>query len=404
MRRNQVRLWVATLWVFYFGSSYYIAWRLWCHLHSFGVIAVFLACLVACLPWVYPLGLWLRRRGAWRLGSKVSKLGSFWLPGVLYGSLLLSAWEGIGWLARTARGAPWLVKALQGLPGVFSFASALVGLLFFGYRIGEKPQVRRLRLELSRGNGPAVGVRLVVASDLHAGGLVSPKQLQRIVEAIQELAPDIVLLPGDLLDAPPRRLEEEGFGEVFRKLQARWGVFACPGNHEFFVGIDGAVQFLARCGIRVLREEATLLDAGLVLVGREDFAGERFPGGKSRQPLGEILAGLDPAFPVIVMDHRPLALEEAVQCGVDLVVCGHTHNGQFWPFNWIVRRMFPVAYGYRKVGDTHLYVTSGAGSWGPPVRLGSPPEIVIMELVPESIRETQPASKGYEEDPGLLPL
>jgi predicted MPP superfamily phosphohydrolase len=284
----------------------------------------------------------------------------------------------------------------NGPVAALGLGSLLFGILWAGYRKAQHPKIRRLFLPLHASPQGVLPLRVVVASDLHAEGFLQRQHLERVVHCIQRCKPDLVLLPGDLLDGPPEKLKEDGVEGIFRKLCAPYGVLACTGNHEFFVGIEEAVRLLTRCGIRVLREEFWVAEPGLVVVGREDFAGEYFPGGRKRRRLKEILAGVDPTLPVVVMDHRPRDLQEAAECGVDLMVCGHTHNGQFWPVSWIVRALFPVSYGYQKIGKTHVYVTSGAGTWGPPVRLGSSPEVVVFELTPgessskELAKETLP--------------
>jgi len=154
-------------------------------------------------------------------------------------------------------------------------------------------------------------------------------------------------------------------------------------------GMHTLAHALARAcmhhGVRFLRDEAVLVDGAFHLAGREDRSVRRFNGHR-RKDLGRILDGLDRRYPVILMDHQPLGLHEAVQNGVALQVSGHTHNGQLWPVNWITRRIFEISYGYGKIGDTHVYVSNGYGTWGPPVRTVNRPEIVHLRihLVPDA--------------------
>lgn len=222
-------------------------------------------------------------------------------------------------------------------------------------------------------------LRIAVASDLHLCALVSPVRLARIIEQINALQPDLILLPGDIVDEDLTRGPR---GEIFRallkSLQAPLGVIAVTGNHEWISGVDKSVAWEESCGIRVLRDRA--VDLGpCVVAGREDVAGSRFGGGQG-VPLDRILAGIDRSKPLIVLDHQPVRIQEAVDARADLLLCGHTHHGQFWPFQLITENMFPVSHGHKQFDKTHVDVSCGAGAWGPQVRTSSRSEIVLITL------------------------
>jgi len=136
------------------------------------------------------------------------------------------------------------------------------------------------------------------------------------------------------------------------------------GNHEYITGVEGAVKFISSSGISLLRDRAVKINNSFYLVGREDrSAGNRFKEGKT---LRGILSGLDPDCPVILLDHQPARIDEAVEAGVDLLLCGHTHNGQLFPLNLITGAVYKVSNGYERIGETQIYVTSGVGTSGPP--------------------------------------
>jgi predicted MPP superfamily phosphohydrolase len=152
------------------------------------------------------------------------------------------------------------------------------------------------------------------------------------------------------------------------------------GNHEWITGADAAVAWMESCGITVLRDRA--VDLGpCVVAGREDVARPRF-GGTKGMPLGAILRRMDGTKPLIVLDHQPIRLREAAEAGAALVLCGHTHHGQFWPFQWITQRLFEVSWGHKKIGDTDVVVSCGAGAWGPQIRTNSRSEVACVELIP----------------------
>jgi hypothetical protein len=220
---------------------------------------------------------------------------------------------------------------------------------------------------------------VVAASDIHLGTIIGRRRLDRIVNTINEMNPDLVLLPGDVVDEDIAPVIRENLGESLRAIRSRYGVFSITGNHEYIGGADEACRYLEEHGVRVLRDSVATLQNGLQIVGREDRSIRQFAG-KERKPLGELLAGLDRTRPVLMMDHQPFQLDEAVRAGVDLQLSGHTHHGQVWPLNYVTRAIYEVSWGYLERGGTHFYVSSGVGTWGPPVRLGNTPEIILLTL------------------------
>ena len=131
--------------------------------------------------------------------------------------------------------------------------------------------------------------------------------------------------------------------------------------------------------IQMLRDSVVKIDDSFYLVGREDRSITSFAG-KKRKPLEELTKNLEKSLPIILMDHQPFHLEEAQQCGVDLQLSGHTHNGQLWPLNYLIDKIYDIGWGYKLIGKTHYYVSCGIGEWGPPVRTGSVPEIINIHL------------------------
>ena len=168
---------------------------------------------------------------------------------------------------------------------------------------------------------------------------------------------------------------KNNIGEPLRTIRSRFGVYAATGNHEYIGGIEKAAAFLTGHDVILLRDRAVKVAGTFYLIGREDLSANRF-GGQKRKNLSELMKDVDKSYAVIMMDHQPFRLKEAAECGVDLQLSGHTHNGQIWPINYIIRLVYELPWGYRENGDTHYYVSNGVGTWGPPVRIGNRPEIV----------------------------
>lgn len=234
-----------------------------------------------------------------------------------------------------------------------------------------------VNIELSINNKPAQGkeLRIAAASDVHLGVTIDKKRLQRYVKLINEQNPDIVLFAGDVFDNALAPVVAQNMNEDLRKIEAPAGVYAIPGNHEY-IGrdIQAAVKYLQSANINALRDSVALVDNSFYIVGRDDRMNQ------NRKTLSELLVGIDHSKPVVMLDHQPYHLEEAEENGVDLQFSGHTHKGQFFPINLIVKSMYENAYGYSTRGNTHYYVSSGLGLWGPQYRIGTQSELVIITL------------------------
>jgi uncharacterized protein len=160
-------------------------------------------------------------------------------------------------------------------------------------------------------------------------------------------------------------------------------MYGITGNHEYIGGVEPACKYLEEHGVVMLRDSIVTIADAFTLVGREDVSARQF-GGLRRKPLGEVMSSVNRNLPVILMDHQPVRLQEAVDQGVDLQFSGHTHNGQLWPFNYIAQAVYELSWGYMKKGNTQIYVSCGVGTWGPPMRTGNTPEVVSVDLTFEN--------------------
>jgi len=244
------------------------------------------------------------------------------------------------------------------------------------------PVVKELRIAVP-GLPPAlVGTTIVQLTDLHIGATKSRNFVRNVVRRTNALAPDIIAITGDLVEGRFGSVREDTL--PLADLRARLGVFMVTGNHEYYSGLREWLPEFRRLGIRVLRNEHVVVEpekgGGWELAGIEDWNGRSIEpdGGPD---LARALAGHDPARPVILLSHQPRAVYSAAQAGVGLVLSGHTHGGQIWPFSYLVRLQQPFLEGIARVGRTLLYVSPGTGYWGPPMRLGTRAEIARITLV-----------------------
>lgn len=264
----------------------------------------------------------------------------------------------------------WIFKAIVILAGITVIA---------GFINARSPRIREIQLVINKNAGERKELHIALASDVHMGTLVGPRRTETLVKMINSLKPDIILFAGDLVDEDLAPVIRHDLGESLKQLSSPLGSFAITGNHEYIGGAEKAVRYLEEHGIKVLRDSTLLIDSSFYLAGREDREKGRFSG-KERKTIEEILSGIDKSRPVLMMDHQPFRFEDVVANGVDLQLSGHTHHGQLWPFNYITKAIYEVSWGYKKKGNSHFYVSSGFGGWGPPVRIGNRPEIVSIRI------------------------
>ena len=236
------------------------------------------------------------------------------------------------------------------------------------------PQLDRVQLPLAKLPRAMDGTRLAVVSDIHLGPLTGTQHAARIVRLINSVNADIVCIVGDLVDGSVAELGR--FAAPLAGIQARRGAYFVTGNHEYYSGYQEWVAEVARLGVRPLRNERLEIE-GLDLAGVNDLGGEEFGDGPDLQ---RALGDRDTGRPVVLMAHQPIVARDAAPFGVDLQVSGHTHGGQMAPFNLLVKLEQPVVSGLGKVDGVPVYVTNGAGFWGPPVRVGAPPQVTVIEL------------------------
>ncbi|WP_233566566.1 metallophosphoesterase [Cohnella endophytica] len=259
---------------------------------------------------------------------------------------------------------------------------ALALLFIVGSRNAWSPIVRTYELPIDKSAGEN-GQRewtVAVASDIHLGNIVGRRHLRRLLKRVNEMQPDLILLPGDVIDDSIEPFIRNRMGELLGQLKAKHGVLAVLGNHEYYGGhIDSYIEQMNAIGIQVLRDESVKVADAITVVGRKDKTAEGGPFG-GREVIGDLLGGLDHNKPIIVLDHQPTKFAEAAEAGADVLLSGHTHRGQFAPNHLFTRRLFELDWGYMRKEAMHVVVSSGFGSWGPAIRIGSRSEIIRLEI------------------------
>lgn len=340
----------------YGGITFYLGWNLrtW---------------LLAIQQFRWPIAYWIGLY-AISFGYFIGKLhplltpfsivGSYWMFFLQYGLILCV-------IANLLIAFTPLTTKLVGT-GVIS---VLIVLLIVGTYFAYSPVIRNATIEIDK---PGEDMRVVMASDFHLGVLSGKGHLEKFVQLSNEKNPDLVLLPGDIVDDSPKRFINKGMGDVMQQLQATYGVYGVPGNHEYYGNeMEQFREAMEKANVQILMDETILVGERFYLTGREDLTN------KNRLPLSK-LKPEDNALPWFVMNHTPNDLDEPANLGVDFHVSGHTHKGQMWPNHLITERIFELDYGQRGKNDMHALVSSGFGFWGPPTRIGSRSELWVIDI------------------------
>ncbi len=293
-----------------------------------------------------------------------------------------ATWLGLLNFLFFAATACWIVAGLAGLFGwalprvdiaAILFGAAIVTAIY-GRINAAWLRVTRVTVQLPHLPEAWQGREVALVTDLHLGHLHGPEFLRRITARLASLRPEAVLISGDLFDGTTARLD--WLVAPWKKFSAPKGIFYVTGNHDEFADRTIHIGAAKRAGLRVLHNEKVTVD-GLQIIGVHDSEA-----GEADQLRGILRAArIDPLQPSILLAHQPVNLNVAAQEGVSLQLSGHTHRGQMWPWTLLVKRIFgPFAYGLNRLGPLQVYTSSGAGTWGPPLRVGTRSEIVLLRL------------------------
>ncbi|MFJ5234727.1 metallophosphoesterase [Kitasatospora sp. NPDC088391] len=254
-------------------------------------------------------------------------------------------------------------------------AGVAVGVVGNGaYGVLRGPRVKQVTVPLAKLPRAAHGYRIAVVSDIHLGPILGKAHTRRIVDTINAVQPDLVAVVGDLVDGTVPELGPAA--RPLADLRAKDGAYFVTGNHEYFSGAAPWVEFVRELGLHPL-ENARIELPWFDLAGVNDLAGTAQGQGPD---YGRALDDRDRTRAAVLMAHQPVTIHDSVRHGVDLQLSGHTHGGQLWPGNYLAELANPTVAGLERYGDTQLYVTRGAGAWGPPVRVGAPSDITVVTL------------------------
>jgi len=330
----------------------------------------------------YPLGRFLEKIWYSPVTTSLHWIGAFWFAGMLYFTLFLFAADIIRlfngflhFLPQTNSSSYVKIKMYSGI----AITATTLLIILGGFLNAWHPKVNQYTIKLDKEAGDRKKLKIVAASDIHLGTIIGPRKTQKLVESINALKPDVILFAGDVVDEDVGPVIKQNLGESLRQLQAPLGIYASTGNHEYIGGVERSVKYLEDHGLIVLRDSAALINNQFYIIGRED-RDIRHSQAK-RKEITQLIQHIQTEKPIIMLDHQPYNLQDVEQAGIDLQVSGHTHHGQLWPFSFITRKLFEVSQGYKLKGTSHFIVSSGFGTWGPPVRIGNRPEILEINLL-----------------------
>jgi uncharacterized protein len=336
----------------------------------------------------------LEKQGHEEMASALSWGAYLWLGFLflfLVCALIFDLWRVVGGAAAwlTKRDLPAFMpgaKAAFFAPLVLSLAAAT-----YGYFEALHIRTERVVIETDRLPSGIERFRICQLSDVHLGLIVREERLARMLDIVKRENPDLLVSTGDLVDGQLDHLST--LTAQMREIRPVHGKFAVTGNHEFIAGIDKSLAFTRDCGFDTLRGEAREIGGFLTVAGVDDPAGQGFRLSGQENGEGELLSSLSRERFTLFLKHRP-TVEEKARGLFDLQLSGHTHRGQIFPFNVIVRLYFPLGSGLHDMGNSRVYVSRGSGTWGPPIRFLAPPEVTVIDLV----RGKSGAGKGGAAD------
>jgi predicted MPP superfamily phosphohydrolase len=341
-----------------------------------GSVTLLAVLVLSCIT--IPLSMQARRmpqpwaqRSAWLGFTLMGSFSSLVILTLLRDLILL----GVSWLLADPTA---LVRVSAQAVMALTLLATLIGL----FNARRRAAVVEVEVEIEGLPAALQGFSIAQISDVHVGETIRQGYVIAIVEAVNRLQPDVIAITGDLVDGSVRELAAHV--APLGRLQARHGTYFVTGNHEYYSGAPAWIAELRRLGIRVLLNEHVILQhqgASLVLAGVTDYGAHHFNPAQRSDPALALRGAPPDATPKILLAHQPRSAPAAAAAGFDLQLSGHTHGGQFWPWNLFVRMQQPFTAGLHRLAQMWVYTSRGTGYWGPPKRLGAPSEITRIRLV-----------------------
>ena len=348
----------------YLGANFYIFIRL---LQAMSLMPLWLRVAFGVLYWLAACGMFISfalRNVALPefLHRTLHVVGTSWLLFTLYMAVALAMADLAHWVWPSFQHGVWYALGLT------------LAVLVAGYINYRTPHVEHITIETDKPIEGG-GLRLVAVSDVHLGNGTTRADLARYVDIINGENPDVVVIVGDLIDNSILPVKRAYMCREFERVEARYGIYMAAGNHEYISGIEECLNYLKTTPVRLLSDSVVSPINGVEIVCRDDRQNLR------RAKLDSLLRASDSSSFKIVLDHQPNAIAESQKSSVDLHLSGHTHRGQVFPFNLVTDHLFEQSHGYRKWGDTHAYVMTGLSLWGPPFRIRTHSELLVVDIV-----------------------
>jgi len=366
-------LFLLTFFCLYGGINFYFFFRARSILHFSGLLQGIILLFIILLILAPVIVRTLETMGYEHLARLVACIGYIWMALVFlffFWSVSLELIRIVHKLIVPETGTLTLKTVTFGLSAFLAAA-----LVIYGYIDAQHIRVKNLQITTDHvlpGDGR---LRLVQISDVHVGIIIRNRRLSPLLELIRESRPDILISTGDLLDGELNNIMDDA--KRFAAIKAPYGKFAILGNHEYYAGLRESMEFTREAGFELLRDDVTSA-AGITIFGEDDVTGHRSGLTKKTEAFQKALAEKHDGF-VLLLKHQPYIDKRA---NFDLQISGHTHAGQLFPFSIVTRLFFPKHYGrYELAPGKLLYVSRGAGTWGPPVRVFAPPEITVIDLI-----------------------
>lgn len=300
-------------------------------------------------------------------------IGSYWLIILMYSLLLFPLVQIINLTFRSFSVSESFINKL-----LFTETISLTLILFSSLIIGNFNTKNSYINNYDISNSKVISsssLNIVMVSDLHLGTILGNKFLSRMINEINNLNPDVVLIAGDIVDSNLKPFLDSNMAAEFSKLNSKYGTYAALGNHDLMVNdVNRLVSELESNNVKILRNEAVLVNDDFYIIGRDDIFIDRLH--EKRNTLSDIIKDIDNSKLAIVIDHTPSSINDSLENNIDLHFSGHTHKGQIFPGNFITSRIFEIDHGHLSKENLDVFVSSGYGTWGPRIRLGSKSEIV----------------------------
>ena len=299
-----------------------------------------------------------------RLGSPYTNYSNIWFYYFVYGLLILIFLTVTNLILKIFGSG-----ISQGFSLIFS-SLALIFVTIFGLYWAYSPVVKEQTIKIDKHLEKPM--KVAVVADLHLGTFFGNGALEKLNTIVQNNNVDALIIAGDLMDDDMVIYKQRNMGESLAKIKTPYGTFASMGNHDR--AASEIVSEVAKSGVHALLDESITLDNGVTLIGRKDNTD------RARKSTADILHNVDTTNPIILIDHQPTDINTHKDLPIDIQFSGHTHHGQFWPFNYITERLYVLDYGYANINGRHFFTTAGYGFWGPPFKTSARSEVLIITI------------------------